>query len=96
MVTDEFADATEIFKALSNPLRLQILRLLASEPSSVGGIVTATGAAQPLVSQHQRVLRSARLIAGRRRGQEMVYSLEDAHVGELVLQALAHARERNL
>jgi hypothetical protein len=39
-------------------------------------------------------LRAARLISGERRRQEMLYTLQDSHVGEIVLQAINHARER--
>jgi ArsR family transcriptional regulator len=90
----EFAYATEILKALANPLRLRILQLLAAEAMCVHELATATGSAQPLISQHLRVLRSARLIAGERRQREMLYSLQDEHVGQIVLQAINHARER--
>jgi DNA-binding transcriptional ArsR family regulator len=91
---DEYAYATEILKAVANPLRLRILQLLAAESRCVHELVTATGSPQPLVSQHLRVLRGARLIAGERRRQEMLYSLQDSHVGEIVLQAINHAKER--
>jgi DNA-binding transcriptional ArsR family regulator len=93
-MADEYAYATEILKAVANPLRLRILQLLAGGPLCVHDLVAATGSSQPLVSQHLRVLRGARLISGERRRQEMLYSLQDSHVGEIVLQAINHARER--
>ena len=91
---DDYVNATEILKAVANPLRLRILRLLAEEPLCVHDLVAATGSSQPLVSQHLRILRAARLISGERRRQEMLYSLQDHHVGEIVLQVIDHARER--
>jgi DNA-binding transcriptional ArsR family regulator len=91
---DEYTHATEILKAVANPLRLRILQLLAGEPLCVHDLVGATGSPQPLVSQHLRILRAARLISGERRRQEMLYTLQDSHVGEIVLQAINHAKER--
>jgi DNA-binding transcriptional ArsR family regulator len=45
------------------------------------------------VSQHLRVLRSARLVRAERRGREIAYSLADAHVGHIVADAVSHAAE---
>jgi ArsR family transcriptional regulator, zinc-responsive transcriptional repressor len=48
---------------------------------------------QPLVSQHLRVLRGARVVAADRRGREVVYRLEDEHVGHIVADAITHVAE---
>ncbi len=56
-------------------------------------LVDVLGLAQPLVSQHLRVLRGARLITGRREGREIRYSLVDDHVAHIVTDAITHAKE---
>ena len=87
--------AAELFRALGNPVRLSILRELSSSDRCVHEIVDATGVTQPLVSQHLRVLRSARLIVGERRGREIAYRLVDDHVAHIVGDAIAHTAETN-
>jgi DNA-binding transcriptional ArsR family regulator len=48
---------------------------------------------QPLVSQHLRVLRGARLVGVERQGREAVYSLIDQHVAHIVADAVNHVKE---
>ena len=50
--------------------------------------------AQPLVSQHLRTLREAKVITGSRRGREVEYRLADEHVLHIALDAITHATER--
>lgn len=86
--------AAEMFKALGNRNRLAILHVLAEHGAArVGDVQAALGLSQSLVSQHLRVLRQARLVAGARRGQEVVYSVRDSHVARIVADALGHMAE---
>lgn len=86
--------AAELFKALSSPLRVTMLRLL-SEPRTVSSLVTLTGISQPLVSQHLRVLRAADLVVVERHGREAIYRVSDEHITHVVEDAVSHARETN-
>jgi DNA-binding transcriptional ArsR family regulator len=90
---DGYAAASELLRALSAPLRLAIVSELREGPKCVHELVELLGVTQPLVSQHLRVLRSARLVEAERRGREIAYSLADAHVGHIVADAVAHAAE---
>lgn len=85
--------AAELLKALANPLRLRIVRALRDGPRCVHELVDELEVSQPLVSQHLRVLRGARLVATERRGRETAYSLDDHHVLHIVDDALAHVGE---
>lgn len=84
--------AAELFKALSSPLRVTMLRLL-NEPRTVGSLVTLTGSSQPLVSQHLRVLRAANLVVVERHGREAIYRVSDEHITHVVEDTISHARE---
>ena len=86
--------AAELLRALANPHRLAIVRELSSRPRCVHELVEALGVAQPLVSQHLRVLRAVDLVRPRRRGREVAYSLGDDHVAHIVHDAVVHADER--
>ncbi len=72
---------------------MAIISALAREPHCVHELVDALGIGQPLVSQHLKVLRSARLLVTERRGKEITYSLADAHVAHIVGDAITHAQE---
>ena len=84
----------DLLKTLANPHRLRIvLELAGPEPRCVHELVDALGEAQPLVSQHLRVLRTAGLITGTRAGREVRYRLVDDHVRHIAHDAITHARE---
>jgi len=85
--------AGDLLRALAAPIRIAIVVELGAGPRCVHELVAATGAAQPLVSQHLRVLRGAGVVQGERHGREIVYSLIDEHVGHIVADAVTHAHE---
>lgn len=91
---DPFVDASELLKALSSPLRIAIVTHLRDAGSlCVHELVDRLEVAQPLVSQHLRVLRSASIVRGQRRGREVAYGLADEHVAHIVADAVAHVQE---
>lgn len=87
------AAVAALFKALGNEARLNLLYLLDGTDMSVSQLADASNLSQPLVSQHLRVLRQAKLVAGCRNGKEVVYSLADHHVAHVVRDAFTHATE---
>lgn len=60
---------------------------------NVSEIVEETGASQSLVSHQLKVLKDFDLVATRREGKKIYYSLQDGHVKQLLSVALDHARE---
>ena len=89
-----YQGAGDLLKALTAPVRLALVDLLADGPRCVHELVDALGLAQPAVSQHLSVLRAARLVRTERRGREVEYSLTDDHVAHIVRDALRHSDER--
>ena len=90
----ELVAGARLLRALASPLRLAIVKELESgEPRCVHELVDALGVAQPLVSQHLRTLREAKVITGSRRGREVEYRLADEHVLHIALDAITHAAE---
>lgn len=75
------------FKALSDPTRREILRLLGKREMTVGEIVDQFSMSQPSISRHLAVLRQAGLVTARRDGQNVVYAL-DTTVMQDVVRAL--------
>jgi len=92
-VTDAYAAAGELLRALSAPVRIAIVTELGTGAKCVHELVDALAVSQPLVSQHLRVLRSASIVRGARRGREIEYSLTDEHITHIVADAISHSRE---
>jgi len=67
-----------IFKALSEEIRLRILKLLEQKELCVCDIVAALDMIQPKVSFHLAVLKEAGLIKDRKQGKWVHYSIDDA------------------
>lgn len=93
MAHDEFVAAGELLSILAAPLRLAIIMRLVDGPAPVHQLTEALGEAQPLVSQHLRILRSARLIKATAAGRERIYELVDDHVAHIVRDAIRHTTE---
>jgi len=91
----DYESASEVLKALTAPIRLALVDALADGPRCVHELVEALGVTQPLVSQHLKVLRAARLIDTTPRGREVEYRLVDDHVTHVVRDTVAHAAERH-
>jgi DNA-binding transcriptional ArsR family regulator len=89
-------EAAEIFKALSSPARLEILHFLAQSDLTVTALVEATELSQPLVSQHLKTLRLARLVIASRTGRGVTYAIADHHIAHVVEDAIKHVLEDNL
>ena len=64
-----YVAAGDLLRVLAAPARLAIVVELANEPLQVNELVERLELSQPLVSQHLRVLRGARLVAVERRGR---------------------------
>jgi DNA-binding transcriptional ArsR family regulator len=89
----ELLAACELLRALGTPHRLAIVLELAEGPRCVHELVADLGISQSLTSQHLRVLRTAGLVTGTRRGKETAYRLADDHVAHIARDALTHATE---
>ena len=85
--------ATDIFRALSNPLRVGIVRELARSDRAVHELVSALGVAQPRISEHLAILRAVNLVERHRAGRSVTYHLVDDHVAHIVEDAVVHAAE---
>ncbi len=64
-----------VFKALSDPTRRRILKLLNGGELTAGEIAARFNISAPSMSHHFNVLKDADLISGRREGQQILYSL---------------------
>lgn len=75
---------SELFRALSDPTRRQLLDRLATTELNATQLREGMGISQPAVSQHIAVLRSAGLIAERRDGRHTRYRINPEGLQPLV------------
>jgi ArsR family transcriptional regulator, nickel/cobalt-responsive transcriptional repressor len=96
-VTAEDAErVAEAMQALATPSRVLILAALRERSQSVSELVAAVGMQQSAVSHQLRLLRDIGLVVGERQGRNVVYSLYDSHVAELIDQAVWHVEHLRL
>jgi DNA-binding transcriptional ArsR family regulator len=82
----------DVFAALANPARREVLRLLLEGPRTVNDLASHFDMRRPSVSEHLRVLRDAGLVSERKVGRERHYRLEAKQLMEL--QEWLHPYER--
>ncbi|OLR95508.1 transcriptional regulator [Actinokineospora bangkokensis] len=90
---DTLNAAGDLLRALAAPVRIAIVLELRAADLCVHELVDALGVAQPLISQHLRVLKAAGVVRGERHGREVVYRLVDEHLSHIVVDAVAHVEE---
>jgi DNA-binding transcriptional ArsR family regulator len=88
-----YVDLAETFRALGDSTRSKIVHALMDQSLCVCDLAQVVGVSEPAVSQHLRLLRSLRIVRGRRSGKMVYYALEDAHVRSLLDMALGHRDE---
>ena len=70
------ATTSDVFNAVAEPRRRQMIELLAGGERSVGELVAELEPNQPQVSKHLRVLLAVELVSVRREGRHRLYRLE--------------------
>jgi len=89
----------EVFRALSDPTRREILRLLRRRDMTAGEIADQFPLAKSTLSGHFNVLKHAGLIVSERTGTSIVYSLnlaayEEAIAGVMSLLGVGRKEKR--
>jgi ArsR family transcriptional regulator len=78
LTLDEATHLADTFRALGEPVRLQMLSLIAAQPSRevcACELVEPLGLSQPTVSHHLKVLHKAGLLERERRGTWIFYRI---------------------
>ena len=86
-------EATQIFDALSDYTRFQILASLCLQSRGVSELTELCHVSQSAISHQLRLLRDRGLVFARRDGQRVIYALADEHVATLMRVGLEHAAE---
>jgi ArsR family transcriptional regulator len=77
----------EFFKTLGHPARIRILEMLAAHDRSVGELLPEVGLESSNLSQQLGVLRRAGVVATRKEGNAVIYSIASPDIAELLVIA---------
>ena len=73
----------QVFKALADPTRREILRLLGKGEMTAGQLADRFDMTKPSMSHHFAVLKEAELVSTRREGQQIFYALNATVMQEM-------------
>jgi DNA-binding transcriptional ArsR family regulator len=96
METDFSHEAVKVFKALSDPTRYEIVKMLVrDEELGCGDFDCVFSKSKPAMSHHYKVLENAGLVAFRKDGIRVYYRLERERLDSFVPQFLqVHCQSR--
>ena len=84
----------EFFKIMGDPTRVSILNALSLEEMCVCDIAALLQMTQSAISHQLKTLRQTRLVAYRKEGKVVYYTLNDDHVRGIISMGLAHVAEK--
>jgi DNA-binding transcriptional ArsR family regulator len=76
-------EPVEVFEAIAQPTRREILRLLAAGELSAGEVASRFAVTQPAISQHLKVLKQTGLVSERRDGTRRLYRVRPEGLADL-------------
>lgn len=89
----QLLDLAEFFKIFGDSTRIKILYVLSQSEMCVCDIATLLQMGQSAISHQLRVLKQMRLVAFRREGKTVFYSLADRHIEMILAQGMEHIGE---
>lgn len=90
---NELCDLAELFKIFGDSTRIKILYDLFRGEKSVGEIAEDLEMNQSAISHQLKILKTSKLVASRREGKAMIYSLADDHVKTIIAMGKEHIEE---
>lgn len=94
IITEEkLYDLAELFRTFGDTTRIKLLYALMDGSKCVGDLTVAAGATQSAVSHQLRILKQMDLVRCRKDGKQMIYSLADDHVHEIIQMGMEHVEE---
>jgi ArsR family transcriptional regulator len=76
--------SAQIFKALSHPIRLQMVDVLSDDECCVTDVMTALKISQSTTSQHLLILKNSGIIYPEKHGTKTCYKVANELTGEII------------
>jgi DNA-binding transcriptional ArsR family regulator len=73
----------DVFQAIADPTRKEVLRLLAERELPISEITSHFPISRTAIANHLRILSEAKLVSGRKAGREKIYHLHPEPLMEL-------------
>ena len=86
-------DLAQVFKVFGDATRIKILWIISNDELCVCQICELMNMTQSAVSHQLRVLRQAKLVKYRKQGKQVLYTLDDEHIGSIITAAWEHICE---
>lgn len=86
-------DLAELFKVFGDTTRIRILYTLFASEMCVCDIAEVLNMTQSAISHQLKVLKQAKLVKNRREGKQIIYSLDDGHIANIITMGLEHIME---
>lgn len=90
---DSLCDLAELLKVFGDSTRIKILYDLFEGEKNVTEICQDLEMNQSAISHQLKILRTARLVSGKRVGKSILYSLADEHVKTIIAMGIEHIEE---
>ena len=91
---DDIMDLSDFFKIMGDSTRLQLLMSLQQSEMCVSDLANVLNMTKSAVSHQLKTLRVSKLINSRKEGKTVIYSLDDAHVHEVLAKSIEHIKEK--
>ncbi len=85
----------KVFKALSDPTRREILKLLNDKDLTAGEISNHFNITKPSISHHLTILKNADLVLSEKRGKNVIYSINTTAMQEIMKWIFNFAERRD-
>ncbi len=85
-------DLADLFKVFGDTTRIRILYALEQE-MCVCDIAAVLGMTQSAISHQLKTLKQSKLVKARREGKQILYSLDDEHVRDIINCGIEHITE---
>ncbi|MCF1617043.1 ArsR/SmtB family transcription factor [Tetragenococcus koreensis] len=85
---------SQIFKVLSDVTRLKIVLAIKEGEKNVTAIAQEVDMEQSAVSHQLKLLRDNRVVKTKRHGKAILYSVDDAHILDILEQTFRHVQHR--
>lgn len=77
---------SNVFKAISDPTRREILKLLNKKDLSAGEIAEHFSISKPAITKHLNILKEAELISSEKKSKFVIYSINVSVLQEVLIE----------